>query len=175
MTHPAVDFVLSAIKDNWSAGTYDDIPLERVDGDSSDLLDEGVRSRTQELRENNYVEAAYVDKTTTPIGTEFDLRVDGAVVRVRVAGLHTDEYGSVDPDASIPPATAGDPVPFNDDDGLVGAIKDTLNPERTFPDATSRIDETDLTIRDQPGPLSYEYGDYYLYEFEVVFAGYEEL
>lgn len=175
MAHPTVDYVLDAIKSNWSAGSYADIPLERINADDSRQLDANVRSRTGELRRHNIVEAALVDRNTSPIGTEYDLQVDGLVVRVRVSGLHHSEHGSIDPSASLPPATAGDPVPFNADDGLVGAIKDTLNADRTFPDAASRVDETDLTIRDSPGPLSYEYADYYHYEFEVVFAGYEEL
>jgi len=175
MTHPAVDFVLSKIKNNWSAGSYSDIPLERVDADNNQQLDDNIRSKTAELQHHNIVEAAYVEKNDTPIGTEFDLQVDGVVVRVRVAGLHHSEYGYVDPDASIPPTTAGDPVPFNDDDGLVGEIKDTLHDERTYPNATSRVDETDLVINNTPGPLSYEYADYYLYEFQAVLSGYEEL
>lgn len=174
MTHPAVDFVLSKIKNNWSAGTYADIPLERVDGASNQQLDANIRKSTHELQANNFVEAAYVDRNTSAIGTEYDLDVE-TVVNVRVSGLHHTEYGYINPSNNLPPNTAGDPVPFNDDDGLVGAIKDTLNAERTFPDVTSRADETDLVINNAPGPLSYEYGDYYLYEFEVGINGYEDL
>lgn len=174
MTHPAVQFVLDKIKNNWSAGSYSDIPLERVDGDNNQHLDADIRKSTQELRLNNFVEAAYTDRTSSPIGTEYDLDVE-SVVRVRIAGLHHTEYGYVNPSNSLPPATAGDPVPFNDDDGLVAEIKDTLHAERSFPSATSRVDETDLVIENTPGPLSYEYGDYYLYEFEVGINGYEDL
>jgi len=175
MAHPAVDFVLDTIKTNWSAGNYGDIPLERIDRNRWYNHDRGFRKKDPELTKTNYVGAAYTNRNTSAIGTEYDLSVDGIVVEVRIEGLHHSEHGYIDPTASIPPATSGDPVPFNDDDGLVGAIKDTLNAERTFPDATSRVDETDIVIRDEPGPLSYESYDGYRYQFDVVVSGYEEL
>jgi hypothetical protein len=174
MTHPAVQFVLDTIKDNWSAGSYSDIPLERVDGDNNQQLDADIRKTTQELKADNYVEAAYVGKTAEPIGTEYDLDID-AVVRVRVAGLHYLEHGYINPDNSLPPSTAGDPVPFNDVDGLVGAIKDALYTDRTFPSVASDWDEKSLIINNEPGPLSYEYGDYYRYEFDVLVDGFEDI
>lgn len=167
--------MLSKIKENWSAGNYGDIPIERVDEDSSESLDQNIRKNTGELKTTNFVEAAFVDKNTAPIGTEFDLKVDGLVVRVRVSGLHHSKYGFVDPSATIPPSSAGDPVPFNERTGLVGEIKDAIYEEKKYPDTSSDIDYTDLIIDDTPGPLSYEYGDYYHYEFRVVFTGFETL
>lgn len=175
MTHPAVDFVLAAIKDNWPAGSYADIPIERIDRDRWYILERGFRKKDPEMTKTNYVSAAFTGRTDSPIGTSYDLDVDGLVVEVRVEGLDHSEHGYVDPTASLPPASAGDPVPFNEDDGLVGAIKDAIHAERTFPDATSRVDETDLVIRNEPGPLSYESFDGYRYQFDVVLSGYEDL
>lgn len=174
MTHPAVQYVLDSIKTNWQAGDFDDVPLDRVDGDNNQILGENIRTKTQELQDNNYVTAAYVGKTADPIGTEYDLDID-ATVRVRVAGLHHSEHGLVDPEAEFPPSSASSPVPFNDVDGLVGAIKDALYADRTFPDVAADYDEKSVIINNEPGPLSYEYGDYYLYEFEALIDGFEEL
>jgi len=171
MTHPAVGFVLSAIKDNWSAGAYSDIPLERVDRNNNDLLDDNVRDLTPELKQDNYVSAAYTERDDSPIGTEYDLAVDGLVVNCQVVGLHHSEFGYINPDNSLPPTTAGDPVPFYD---LHREIRDAILAEKQFPDTSSDIDYTDLVITNQT-PLSYEYGDLYRFDFDVSFAGYEEL
>jgi hypothetical protein len=178
MTHPAVQFVLDAVEKSWPAGSYSDIPLERVDGDNSEQLDDNIRSHTAELQDDNYVEAVYADRDDTPIGTEYDLRVDELAVRVRVAGLHKSKYGYIDPSASLPPATAGDPVPFyggGPQEGLVNAVRQAIHEHRTFPSPNHRIDFTSLRIDNTPGPRSFEYGDYYLFEFRVVFEGYEAL
>jgi hypothetical protein len=173
MTHPATDYVLSAIKDNWSAGSYADIPLERVDGDTSEDIADNLRTRTSELQDANYVEAQHTDRTDRPVGSEYDLHLDdpGLVVSVSVTGLHRTKHGCVDPDASLPPATAGDPVPFYD---LRKEIVRTIHAEKGFPDTSSSIDYTDLQVINR-APLSYEYGDYYRYDFDVAFGGFEQL
>lgn len=170
MGHPAVDYVLDKVKTNWSAGTYGDIPIERIDRDNSEKLDGNVRSHTEDLQANNFVGAAFADRIPEPIGTEYDLDVD-VVVSVRIEGLHHTEFGYVNPDNSLPPTTAGDPVPWTD---FVKEIRSTINTERTFPNTTSSINYTDLVITNE-NPLSYEYGDYYRHEFDVAFAGYEDL
>lgn len=171
MTHPAVQTVLDAIKNNWGSGAYSDIPLERIDRDNSELLDGGVRSRTEELEKNNYVLASHVDRSQSPIGTEYDHDLE-VVVGVRIEGLHESEYGFVDPDASLPPTTAGDPVPWTP---LVDEIRLSILRDRKFPsDSRSRIDYTDLQIANDTAAAS-DYGDYYRHDFDVVFNGYEEL
>lgn len=170
MSHPATVFVLDAIKRNWSAGSFDDIPIARVNRDNSDELDTDIRSNQRELQESNYVSAAYVDRDDSPIGTEYDSRVDGLTIDVRIEGLHADEYGYIDPTASLPP-TAGDAVPFYE---LHREIRDSILAGRRFPNTDSDIDYTDLQVTNAT-PLSYEHADYYRYDFDVVFAGYEEL
>lgn len=174
MTHPAVDFVLSKIKSNWSAGSYADIPLERIDRDNSDQLDDNIRSHTADLQADNYVGASFSGRTQSPLGTEYDHDLS-LVVNVRIEGLHTSEHGYVDPDASLPPATAGDPVPFSGPNGLVGEIRDTILVERTFPDVgVADFDLTHLTIESEV-PDAVSFGDYYRHDFDVRFDGYESL
>lgn len=171
MAHPAVDTILSAIKSNWSAGSYADIPLERVNRDDSDQLDDSIRSHTEDLQADNYVGVSYADRTPTPIGTEYDSQTD-VTVNVRIEGLHVSEHGYVNPSNSLPPSSAGDPVPWTP---LVKEIRAAIEADRTFPSTgEADIDYTSLVVRNE-NPLAYEYGDYYRHDFDVVFEGYEEL
>jgi hypothetical protein len=171
MTHPAVDAVLDFIKNNWSAGSYSDIPLERIDRDNSELLDGGVRSHSEDLQADNYVGATLADASREPLGTGYDHRVE-VVVGVRVEGLHHTGYGNIDPDASLPPATAGDPVPWSE---LVDEIRTAILRDRTFPDTSrSDIGYKDLFITNDT-PAASDYGDYYRRDFDVAFRGFEEL
>jgi len=171
MTHPAVDAVLSMIQNNWQAGSYSDIPLERVDRDNSQLLDGGVRDHTADLQESNFVGATLASTEESPIGTEYDLDLE-TVVGVRIEGAHHSEWGYVDPDASLPPATAGDPVPWN---RLVREIKQAIYADRTFPESTvPEVSYTHLEIANT-APQSDNYGDYYRTDFDVILSGFEEL
>jgi len=171
MTHPEVDWTLSAIKTNWQAGSYGDIPLERVDRDESQLLDKGVRRLSGDLQDTNFVGATLADRDPTPIGTEYDHQIE-AVVGIRIVGMHESEFGKVDLDASLPPATANDPVPW---DELVREIRKTILRDRTFPDAgDADTDYTDVRIANQT-PDSAPFGDYYRYDFDLLFRGYESL
>jgi len=171
MTHPTVDFILDAIKTNWSAGTFSDIPLERIDRDNSEILAGNVRSHTEDLQRTNYVGVAYQNRDVLPIGTGYDHDIE-VVAGVRIEGLHTDEFGKVDPNVSLPPTSANDPVPWHD---LVDEIRDTILAEKSFPDTgQSDIDFTDLQIVfEDPGSTAR--GDYYRHDIDVGFNGYEEL
>jgi len=171
VSHPAVDLVLSAIKDNWSAGSYSDIPLERIDRDNSKKLAGNIRSHTEDLQNSNYVGAAYQDRETSPIGTSYDHELD-VVIGVRIEGLHHSEFGYVDPDANLPPATAGDPVPWRD---LVKEIRDAITDERRRPDTgQSDVEFADLTVLfEDPGSTAY--GDAYRHDLEISFGGFEDL
>lgn len=171
MTHSAVQWVLDEVKNNWSAGNYADIPIERIDRDNSELLDGSVRKHTADLQANNYVGAALADRSQTAIGTGYDLDLS-VVVGVRIEGLHHTEHGYVNPDNSLPPATAGDPVPWEE---LVDEIRDAIYTGREFPDTgQSDIDFTHLLITNE-APAASEYGDYYRHDFDVVLEGFETL
>ena len=171
MTHPAVDAVLGFVKNNWSAGTYGDIPIERVDRDNSELLDGNVRSHSEDLQASNYVGATVADADRQAIGTEYDHSLE-VVVGVRIEGLHHTEYGYIDPDASLPPATAGDPVPWSE---FVDEVRTAILRDRTFP-STSRSDigYTDLQIANDT-PAASDYGDYYRRDMDIILNGFETL
>jgi len=172
VTHPAVDWVLDTIETHWPAGSYSDIPLERIDRDNSELLDGSVTSHTEDLEAGNYVGASYADRAQTPIGTNYDLDLE-VVVGVRIEGmLRGDNYGFINPDASVPPATAGDPVPWTP---LVDAIRAAIYTGRKFPDTgRTNVDFTHLLITNE-APQASDYGDYYRHDFDVVFDGFETL
>jgi len=171
MSAPEVTWTLDKIKTNWSAGSYSDIPLERIDRDDSDKLDGNVRSHVSDLQADNYVGATFADRSTSPIGTEFDYDVE-AVVGVRIEGLHHTEYGYVDPDASLPPSTAGDPVPW---DALVEEIRSAIMTDRKHPSVgRSNVSYTDVQIANE-NRQSANFGDYYRCDFDLLFNGYEEL
>lgn len=182
MTHPAVDAVLDFIKDNWQAGSYSDIPLERIDRDNSKLLDGAIRSHSAELEADNYVGATLADRDPSAIGTEYDHQLE-VVVGVRIEGLHADKYGKVDPDASLPPNTANDPVPWfeyvdgnnNEQPGLVKEVRDAILRDRTFPSTRQAdIAYTDLQITNE-SDSSDDHRDFFRHDFDVVFSGFEEL
>lgn len=171
MTHPAVQWTLDAIADNWPAGSFGDIPVRRIDRDNAEILEGDVRSASEDLQDSNLVGATHADRTTTPIGTEFDLDIE-TVVGVRIQGAHASEWGYVDEDASLPPATAGEPVPWTP---FVDAIKDAIWQGRTFPDTgQADVSFTHLLITN-PAPQASNWADYYRYDFDVAFSGFEEL
>jgi len=80
--------------------------------------------------------------------------------------------GYVDPDASLPPATAGDPVPWAE---FVDEVRTAILRDRTFP-STSRSDigYTDLQIANDT-PAASDYGDYYRRDMDIILNGYESL
>jgi len=178
-SHPAVAEVFDLIQTNWGPGSFTDIPLERVDRDTSTLLDGNIRSRTQDLQQSNYVGASFADAERTPIGTSYDHKIE-AVVGVRIEGLHVDYDGLINPEASMPPGNVGGPVPWFEDTtasevGLVKAIRDAITDGRTFPSTGQQdIAYLDILIRNE-NPTSADLGDYFRHDFDAVFRGFEDL
>lgn len=166
MSNPLVGFVLDQLQPVVDAqpGAH---PLKRVDRDASQILEGDIRDRTGELKTANFVGAAHVDRDAAPIGTEYNLDVEG-VVGVRIEGLHHSGWGHIDPEGFNAPA-------FDGAGGLVQDIKTALYDARTFPDAgRPAVDFTDLRLTNQ-APQSHLWADYFRYDFDVVFQGYEEL
>lgn len=171
MTAPEVQWVLDRIDEYYGYGVLpygtdaygDPPPLQRVDRDNSQDLDD-VRSVTEPLKDGNIVAATLANYDTSPIGTEYDHRVN-AVVGLRIVGLHYSEWGHVDP-------AGEDGAPWA---GLVQAVRRALLEKRTYPD----VGRTDVTYTDlqltNPSPLSHQYGDHYRYDVDVEFRGYEDL
>lgn len=165
MSAPEVQWVLDQLQsvvNNQPA----DYPLERIDRDNSEILEGSVDTRRAELQDANYVGAALVDRSTSPIGTEYDHDVE-AVVGVRIEG-YSGDFGNIDPDGQ-------DGVVFAGDGGLVEQIRDAVLVKRTFPAAGgSDTEYTHVAIQNE-APQSSNYADYWRHDFDLVFSGFETL
>jgi len=182
-----VEWVLEQFGDVVKAQP-DDHPLYRVNRDQSLVYETGeeldmqtpIRERTGELKEANYVGVASADKSSSPIGTEFDLDVE-RIVSVRVEGLHHSEWGHVDPfgygegDYGDGGYGVNQGVRFDDDTGLVADLIAALQTEREWPDVPREGTTFTHLLVQSFGPRSVEYADYYRYDFDVLFDGFEEL
>lgn len=155
-----------------------DHPLRRVDRDNSMRYDgagvfdmgQSMSKLKNDLQEANYVGARFADRDGSYIGTEPDRDLD-EVVGVRVIGMsgRGDTFGHVDP-------LGAEGVPFQGtDSALVEQIQDTLHASLQWPDAgRTNVSFTHLSIANE-APLSAAWADYYRYDFDVVFDGFEEL
>lgn len=171
---PEVDFVLSAIKDDWQ-GTETDIafvPLERIDRDNTENIDSGERVQSEDLEELNIVSARSASRDDQPMGTEYDLKTE-RVVGVKVEGMHVSEYGAIDPDNSSS-------VTWNTtnwDDLTTNIRRSILNQSnREYPAVSNRTNAAfkDLRVENYDDQSS-NFGDYYLVAFDVRFTGFETL
>lgn len=143
-----------------------DHPLRRVDRDDSELLEGNIRDRTGELKQANYVGASLADESTEPVGSQYDHRFE-RVVGLRIEGKRgsPSEFGHVDPDGA-------EGVVWED---LKHDIRHAILASRTFPDAgRTEVTYTDLQTANE-APQSDNWADYYRYDVDLVFRGYEEL
>lgn len=164
MTAPEVQFVLDAIDSNYGTPLAD-VPLERIDRDNSDILEQSIHDVSAELQDSNYVGATLADRSTTAIGTEYDHDIE-TVVGVRIEGAHHSEWGHVDPDGS-------DGVAW---DTLVRTIRRAVLQEREFPSVSNRPNTTYTWIEERNfTDLSADYSDYYRADVDFVFQGFETL
>jgi len=172
MTAPEVQFVLEQIDTYYGYGALayptgawgSAPPLELVDRDNSTRLDGSIRSRSHEFDAANLVGAALVSEEVVAIGTEYDHDVE-RVVGLRVEGAHVSEFGHVDPDGV-------DGAPWS---SLLRTIRSSLEEHRRNP-SVGRPDTTYHTlVFRNPSPQSDNYSDYYRYDVDLVFQGYEEL
>lgn len=138
--------------------------LERVNRDDSEILEGGIRTRKGELKEAAYVGATLADREPEPLGFEYDHELE-TVVAVRVEGLHTDEWGHIDPGGT-------DGVPW---DVLVRRIKRALLAERTYPAVGAPDTDYYSLLITNVAPDSASHRDYYREDFDVVLQGDETL
>jgi hypothetical protein len=160
-----VDWVLGQLQSVVNAQpTNPDHPLRRVDRDDSEILEGNIRDHTGELRQANFVGASLADENSSPSGSQYDHKYE-RVVGLRIEGLHESKYGHIDPDGA---------------DGVVWeTLKDDIRrailTDRTFPNAgRSTVTYTDVQLAN-PAPQSDNWADYYRYDVDLVFRGYEEL
>jgi len=166
-----VDFLIDRIRTEYGAGSLpagsgaagEEPPLAIVDRADVETED-GTRERVGDLATANYVSIASVDEATEPIGTEYDHALEH-VAGLRIEGVHHTEWGHVDADGQ-----EGAPWP-----SLKRVIRRGVLRARTFPDpGTPNIDYTDLRLANQ-SDQSQNYADYYRYDADIIFDGYEEL
>jgi len=150
-------------------------PLRRVDRDNARIyegggtfdMDRALTERTGDLRKSNFVGATYADRSDEYLGTGPTLRIE-EVVGVRAEG-YAGDWGHVDPTGTNGVVFAGT------DDSLVQQCIDTLYDGLAFPDAgRTDVGFKDLAISNQ-SPRSDDWVEYYRYDFDVVFAGFEDL
>ena len=162
----ATDYSLSAERDN------DPVQLRRVDRDESQVYDsdetvsmsEPLPERKAALESGAYVGVASVDSDETPIGTGYDLDLE-RVVGLRLEGLHHAKYGHIDPSGE-----AG--IPFAE---LKRRVRSALYDERTWPDAGApAVSFTHLRLANV-ADTSRNWRDFYRWDADIVFDGFEEL
>lgn len=181
MTAPEVEWVLeqlASVVDDVAADytrsdehNTDAVQLRRVDRDESQIygggpldMNEPLPERRGKLERGCYVGAASAAGSEIPIGTEFDLGVE-RVVGLRLEGLHHAQHGHIDPDGL-------DGVPFAE---LKRRVRSALYKGREWPDAgATDVTFTHLTLQN-PADTSSNWRDFYRWDVDVVFDGFEEL
>lgn len=162
--------VLGGVVD--SVDTDYGVDLVRIDRDEPTLYEGGGdlasassrRTKSVDLDEPAAVSASFSGRDTTAIGTEYDHDVE-ATVDLRLEAVHASEYGAIDPDGV-------DGVPF---DELRERVRTALLAERTFPSVgRNGTSYTHLRLENE-ADVSGDEGDYFRYNLDVVFEGYEEL
>jgi len=156
-----VAWTLDTLDSNWSTANYDPQP-ELINKEDTEQQSTGERSQVWDLAEGNAVIVSDApERQTTPIGSEYDLRVEDAV-SVTVEAMVDNEWGHV-----------ADSTEFNT---LVAEVKRTLHIERVWPIRNTNGTEHYHTLAlDNEANQSHLYTDLYRLSFDVTFQGHEEL
>lgn len=186
MTAPEVEWTLERlatvatnVANNYTLSSErggDDVELKRVDRDAAQVYDsdetidmaDPLPERKGALESGAYVGARTAAGSEDPVGTEYDLDVE-RVVGLRIEGMRAGKHGHVDP-------TGADGVPWrNGTDGLVDRVRSALYDQRAWPDAGgSNVAFTHLELAN-PSDVSANWRDYYRWDVDVVFHGFETL
>lgn len=148
--------------DNWDTGRYSPQP-ELIDDENSEYYSSqhsrtGERVQSHDLTSGNAISVGSQPTTTqTAVGTEYDHRVR-AGVGVTIEAAHEDVRGDV--------------TGASDFKNLVGEARRLILAERTFPIPSENIHTLFIEEEDN---LSAGDRDYFRYEFDVWYEGYEEL
>ncbi|PSP80168.1 hypothetical protein BRC81_02970 [Halobacteriales archaeon QS_1_68_20] len=179
MSAPEVEWVLDqlgsvvdSVATDYTLQNGDSVELKRVDRDESRVYEGSqtldmstpIRDREGELQDAAYVGARLADVASDPVGTEYD-HAREAVVGLRLEGLHHGKYGHVDPDGD-------EGVPWEE---LKQRVRNALLAQRTWPNAgRTDVSYTDLRLTNE-APQSAQYGDYYRWDVDVLFNGFEDI
>jgi len=188
VTHPTVKWtleqvasVVDSVAADYTLANDNDVIVRRIDRtnnrfyDGSGTLDMStpIHQRAGALERGVYIGAAYTDRSDEPIGTEYDHELE-TVVGVRIEGAHVSEWGAIDPQKGTANAASRD-YPTTSWDTLVSTIRRAILTEREFPDpGRANVGYKDLKIANEADSSS-DYTDYYRYDFDVRFLGFETL
>ncbi len=174
MTAKPVEWVLDelgAVVDAQPA----DHPLYRVDRDNALRYDGGgqfdmdsaISKRTEDLKRANFVGARFADRDGSYAGPEPKLDTE-EVVGIRIEG-YSGSFGHIDP-------RGNDGVVFQGtDDALVEQIRAAIYDGLSYPNAgRTDVSFTHLTITNE-SPAMADWQQYFRYDFDVAFDGYETL
>jgi len=174
-----VDWVLdqlasavTSVGNDYTLSNGDSVLLKRVDRDDSQVYDTDqsvsmetpVRDRTGELQTAAFVGATLVERAPEAIGTEYDHALE-TVVGLRLEGLHQSEYGHIDPDGA-------DGVPWEE---LKTRVRRAILSGRTHPSVGRADTDYHSLFLSNDSDSSSDYSEYYRWDCDVVFHGYEDL
>jgi hypothetical protein len=156
--HALVEQVLTWLDSNWSStNAPKPVLIDRDDAESASFAGRRV---AYDLTDDNVISVgASPDRLTQPVGTEYDHRVeDGANLRIEAA--HADEYGEV---------TGADEF-----QSIVDEARRAILTERTSQPTAGGTDYHTVLV-DGGRNRAPSAKDYYRYDFDVLFVGYEDL
>lgn len=165
-----VDWILDAIKSNWGAYTHaygesygsGSLPetLKRVNRDESEIMEGSIRKRRGDLKKNNFVGVTRNSSPTTPLGSGGDNILE-PTLRVRLEGLHSDEFGHIDSNAAF--------------ESLVWKVKDAIQFEGFSPSVGDAHPGTFVRLYiENEDQQSHFFKDYFIAEFDVRLVGHRE-
>jgi len=168
--HALVTWTLERLAANYSAATADtttpvlvddgDGTIYRIDDDGT-LNELGRRYQPDPKQTNIVTVSPNPDRQETPIGTEYDLRVEDGV-GVLVEGELTAEGGEVDDAAAF--------------ETFVDAVRAALLVERTAYPSLNGVDyHTIIPETPSQTPESLNSDHYFAYTTNLIFRGYEDL
>ncbi|QLK25412.1 hypothetical protein HYG81_15160 [Natrinema zhouii] len=165
---------VDSIASNYTDRNGNQVTLKRVNRDDSSVyegsesldLNEPMHKRKDDLETGVFVGATLADRATVPAGTEYDHDIE-SVVSLRLEGMTSQGglHGHVDPDG-----TNGVPWEL-----AVRQIRMALLGSRSYPDASVPNTSYHTLLVTNEDPQSAEYRDFYRWEADVVFQGYEDL
>lgn len=155
--HALVEQVLSWLG-NWGQNNAPQPTF--IDRDDATSAGFNGRRVSYDLTDSHVVSvASSPERQTTAIGTEYDHRVEDAV-NVRLEGAHTDEHGTI--------------ADAQEWQAIVAEAKRVIMVERTSYPRVNGVDYNSVLLGTE-NSRSANYKDYYRYEFDILFRGYEEL
>jgi len=163
MVQDEVGWLLETIKANWPGASFPDT-LARIDRDEPKILETGERTRSLELEEWNAIGASRTNREATPVGSEYDYRVE-TTISLRLEGLHADEWGNVASSADF--------------EQLVRYVQHAVSVERSYPtvedvdqDGIGSVAYHTISPPENETDLSADDRDYFRRDWEYRFIGY---